>query len=453
MRSLAPAVVAVLAFGAAACQSAPATMSSDAPDTGDAVVAALESAAYPIRTDAPLSDTEDLEAFGDMIGDARIASIGEATHSSHEFVAEQHRILRYLVEDKGFRTFAREVSWTTGERLDDYVVHGIGDPGAIMSNELQTFYGVHDTREFLDLVEWMRERNTRAEPGDEVRFLGMDAGFAGLNGFDALDAHVHAQQPDLRPVFDRLRAELAPAPGWGLQQYLADRMSLPVEERRAVATRAESAAAMLQDAGPRPGADPDDHAWAVQRATAIAQVAREFAFDTTTPEGAAEAGRHRDRSMLANITWWEQRTGHKIMVSSFNAHAAYEPIDRGFVPEPLGGLLRDRYGDDLVTAGTSFSTGSFNAEDADGFGRFRVGPPPPEHNGHTLAAVPHAAYLVDLRTVEDPARSWLAEPRPAYSAGNYYDPAENSVDVALGRAYDLLLHIDEVEAADLRKQP
>ena len=179
---------------------------------------------------------------------ARIASVGEATHSSREFVTTQHRMFRYLVEEKGFRTFAREISWTTGERLDDYVLHGTGDPAEIMSQEFQTFYAVFDNREFLDFVEWMREYNTRAEPGDEVRFMGADVGFPGLNVFDELDAYVHHRQPDLRPVFDRLRAELAPAPGQDLQQYMTERQSRPLAEREALAARAEQAATMLHAA-------------------------------------------------------------------------------------------------------------------------------------------------------------------------------------------------------------
>lgn len=49
----------------------------------------------------------------------------------------------------------------------------------------------------------------------------------GLNVFDELDAYIHHRQPDLRPAFDRLRTELAPAPGQDVQQYLTERQSRP----------------------------------------------------------------------------------------------------------------------------------------------------------------------------------------------------------------------------------
>ncbi|MFI5683376.1 erythromycin esterase family protein [Streptomyces sp. NPDC051636] len=35
-----------------------------------------------------------------------------------------------MVEEKGFRTFALEGSWSTGLRLDDHVVHGKGTRAA-----------------------------------------------------------------------------------------------------------------------------------------------------------------------------------------------------------------------------------------------------------------------------------------------------------------------------------
>ncbi|MFF1401917.1 erythromycin esterase family protein [Streptomyces sp. NPDC058294] len=61
-------------------------------------------------------------------GAARVLWLGEATHGSHDFFALKDRVFRHLVEEKGFCTCALEAPWTTGRRLDDFVVHGTGDP-------------------------------------------------------------------------------------------------------------------------------------------------------------------------------------------------------------------------------------------------------------------------------------------------------------------------------------
>jgi len=104
------------------------------------VVDALERDAYSLRTVEPGGDTTDLRALDRMIGHARVVGVGEATHSSHDFFALKDRVFRHLVEEKGFRTFALEGSWSTGLRLNDYVLYGKGDPRRIMSEEFQSEY-------------------------------------------------------------------------------------------------------------------------------------------------------------------------------------------------------------------------------------------------------------------------------------------------------------------------
>src|SRR5699024_8626772 len=121
----------------------------------------LERSSHPLRTTEPGGDDADLRPFGAMVGDADIVSLGEPTHSSHEFVTMHQRLFDHLVEEKGFTTFARELSWSTGLLLNEYVQNGTGDPEQIMDRELETFYQVFDNREFLDFIESMRSYNQR----------------------------------------------------------------------------------------------------------------------------------------------------------------------------------------------------------------------------------------------------------------------------------------------------
>src|SRR5690606_23832351 len=66
---------------------------------------ALQQAARPLRTVQPTGPLDDLRPLGDTVGDARLAGIGQAAHGGHEFLAFQHRAFRYLVTEKGFRSF------------------------------------------------------------------------------------------------------------------------------------------------------------------------------------------------------------------------------------------------------------------------------------------------------------------------------------------------------------
>ncbi|MDQ1007806.1 ABC-type Mn2+/Zn2+ transport system ATPase subunit [Streptomyces sp. V4I23] len=63
-----------------------------------------------------------------------------------EFFSLKHRVLRYLVEHEGFRTFALQTSWSSGLRLDTYVRTGEGDPRRLMREEFQDTYAWWNTR-------------------------------------------------------------------------------------------------------------------------------------------------------------------------------------------------------------------------------------------------------------------------------------------------------------------
>ena len=62
--------------------------------------------AAPLATTEPGGNRDDLAAFGKAVGDARIVSLGEATHGTREFFQLKHRLLEYLVAEKGFTVLA-----------------------------------------------------------------------------------------------------------------------------------------------------------------------------------------------------------------------------------------------------------------------------------------------------------------------------------------------------------
>ncbi|GGZ01438.1 hypothetical protein GCM10010365_20550 [Streptomyces poonensis] len=121
----------------------------------------------------------------------------------------KHRVFRYLVEEQGFTTFALEAPWSTGLVLNEYVLYGKGDPGELMREEFQSSYRIWNTREYLDLLRWMRAHNVR-HPDRPVQFMGEDNGYAGPEPFDAVTDYVSAHHPELLPEFRRLYRELRP---------------------------------------------------------------------------------------------------------------------------------------------------------------------------------------------------------------------------------------------------
>ncbi|MEU1181448.1 erythromycin esterase family protein [Streptomyces sp. NPDC005820] len=436
--------VTVAASGASAAPAA--TTARAAPgDGGPSVVAALDRAAHPLRTVEPGGATGDLRPLDRMIGDARVVGLGEATHGSHEFFALKDRVFRHLVEEKGFRTFALEAPWSTGVRLDDYVVHGRGDPVRIMDEEFQRDYRWWNNTDYLRLVRWMRAYNVD-HPGDPVRFVGDDIAWTGPEMYDQVTRYVADHHPELSARLAELYRGLRPTRATGA--YIAAYLARPYAERAEMARRTGQARELLR--GLPPGADREAFERMLQSATAIDRTAGQYAFDFDDPARAAAAMRYRDEAMADNVLWWQRHTGTRVLLSAHDTHLGYVSPDPAEHPEVQGAFLRDALGAGYLSVGVTFDRGSFRATGSDdgAVRRWTLGPAGPGSNEATLDRVRYRDYAVDLRSVGEPARTWLSAARPTRAIGTAYP--EEPQDIALASTHDVLIHLHRVAAAALR---
>ena len=104
-----------------------------------------------------------------VVGDARIVSLGEATHGTREFFQLKHRMLEFLATQMGFTIFSIEANMPEAYRLNDYVLNGKGDPVKLIKG---MYFWTWDTQEVLDMVLWMREFNKSGK--GRVEFTGFD---------------------------------------------------------------------------------------------------------------------------------------------------------------------------------------------------------------------------------------------------------------------------------------
>ncbi|MER5352098.1 erythromycin esterase family protein [Kitasatospora sp. NPDC002551] len=438
----APVSPAAPAVPAAPASSAPPVSPADgyaATARRSAVVRALESVAQPLRTTEPGARTADLRALDAMIGDAAVVGLGEATHGSHEFFAMKHRLFRHLVEEKGFTTFALETSWTSGLLVDEYVQGGPGDARQVVKEALGG--SPWEREEFADLIDWMRAHN-RSHPQRPLHFVGDDIGAPRLGDriFERVTSYVREVRPDAVARLDGLYAGLRPF------DDVFGYLRLPLAERRENAARAQQALDLVTATG-APGEDA--HEWAVQHARNIAQTFAFAGLDLTDPASVSAAEQLRDRVMADTTAWWQRRTGGKVLLSAHNGHTGYLATDTFLYPKPQGSHLRDAYGSDYVAIGFTFDSGSFLTNDEILTGAWKTVTVPaatPDMNEYTLDQVRYRDYYLDLRTAPRAARDWLDVTRPTYDAGSVFvdDPMPR---LALGRAYDVLVHLNQVTQA------
>src|SRR5256885_4649696 len=79
----------------------------------------------------PLSgEANDYDALLELIGDARIVLLGEASHGTHEFYFERAQITKRLIAEKNFTVLAIEADWPDASRVYRYVRGTCADANA-----------------------------------------------------------------------------------------------------------------------------------------------------------------------------------------------------------------------------------------------------------------------------------------------------------------------------------
>lgn len=129
----------------------------------------ITSAAHPLAAVDPNASLSDLAPLGGMIGDASIVGVARGTHGACEFSQLTHRILRFLVQEHGFRSLAIETSWTTGLEVDAWLQTGRGE----VTDRLRETHSWWRLPEFLEVLSWMRGFNEQ-HVDDPVRLVGLD---------------------------------------------------------------------------------------------------------------------------------------------------------------------------------------------------------------------------------------------------------------------------------------
>lgn len=430
------AVLAVAALTLPSCGSTPATPSPGTSAHADALAGAsawLRGAASPFDRVDPADNLDDLEPLRGLVGDARIVSLGEATHGTREFFQMKHRVLRFLVERMGFTAFAIEATWPEANRLDRYVRTGEGDPAVLLSG---LYFWTWNTDEVLQLIQWMRRYN---EAGGSVGFYGFDMQYPGM-AIDNVARFVAAVDRGASAEFAQRYECLAryandasgrsPSPGYSAQAGAYRDACL--QDLRWVQDTLNSRRASYEAAS-------SALEWA--RAVQSARVAIQY-------EEMSSNRRSRDLAMADNAKWLLDQlpAGGKIVLWAHNGHVSTSSS------ATMGWALREMFGQAMVVMGFSFAQGTFNAVGVSGSTYTALGP-------HTVSGPKYDSYeeyfsasgmprfFLDLRnrSTTSGAPSWLSGPRSALSIGAVYADATPDTyyySARLPAEYDAIIFLD-----------
>ena len=122
-------------------------------------------------------DPRDYDRLLELIGDARIVLLGEASHGTHEFYSERATISERLIVEKGFSVLAIEADWPDAARVHRYVRGGNEDADAHEAlggfRRFPTWMWRNTV--VVEFIEWLRGHNqTLDSKHAPAGFYGMD---------------------------------------------------------------------------------------------------------------------------------------------------------------------------------------------------------------------------------------------------------------------------------------
>ncbi|MGB7846316.1 MAG: erythromycin esterase family protein, partial [Candidatus Acidiferrum sp.] len=397
----------------------------------------LKSAAIPLESTSPDRGLEDLRRIEAIIGNARIVAMGEETHGTREFFQMKHRMLEYLVEEKGFTIFGIEANWPESLAINDYVLNGRGDAAEALNG---LYFWTWNTEEVLEMIQWMRKYNQDPKHTKKVKFFGFDmqvAHVAARNVQDYLEkvdpAEAQLASMVLAPVGDASRERDSAGKSktlWQRVEELVEALLERLEGRRKKYVEASSL---------KEWTSAQHNLEIVRQAAEMNSVDR---FGTFSP---------RDQSMAQNVKWIIEQEGpeSKIMLWAHNGHVATAPLGDG---DSMGTALRKIYGAEMVVCGFSFDEGSFQAiERGKGLRQFTVGPAAPGSLDAALAAPGIPLYAIDLRSAPSSGAvgEWLNAPQLMRSIGAVYNESLPGAFVGpvSPHSFDVLFFVNRTTAA------
>jgi len=359
---------------------------------------------------------------------ARVVALGDATHGTHEIYAAKQRLVPLLVKE-GFRTIAFEAPFAEWAKLDDYVVHGTGDPAAALNFRLYWFW---DTEEILELIEWARAENA-AGLTPPIRITGVDstepASAAALvvDFLRRVDPGAVAEAEENYSCLGQLQM------GQTFCRWGVGAVRPMLEARRAEYALASS---------------PDE----VERILHVARVVEQGEQVIATYHGA------RDEVMAENIEWHAAR-GEKVIVIGHNEHWGQTPyrLTRPSLIKSAGMYLTEFLGDDYFVLGSTALDGTFQAIDYEGaFGEIRpqVMTPPSSDDFATL--FDRAGLETMIVPMHGPLPNWLAGTHRMRIAGSSVQSrTKTTLDLPadFGTKFDAVLYVKRSTPTRVRHWP
>jgi erythromycin esterase-like protein len=422
----------------------------------DAVDAVREAARwFPAPSDGVAErPSEVLPALLDLIGDARLVLIGEATHGTDEFYSIRAELTKALIQSKQFNLVAAEADWPDAYRVNRWVRHMSEEPGAAaaLGDFVRFPRWMWRNTVVVDFVEWLCRYNAKRMASDRIGFYGLDL-YSLHTSIDAVLKYLREVDPEAA-VRARQRYSCFEHFGSDPQRYgYAATLGLSRScEDDVVAQLVELRNAAAEYARRDGYVAEDEYFFAEQNARLVhnAEMYYRAMF-----AGQVESWNLRDIHMMetldALMAWTTRRSEYvRAVVWAHNSHLGdARATQMGAWGElNLGQLARERHGDRVFLIGFTTHTGTVTAarewnEPAE---RRRVTPSMPGSYERLFHDTDFERFVLATSTTRDA----LAEARLERTVGVIYKPeterASHYFRARMADQFDAVIHIDTTSA-------
>ncbi|TFZ07451.1 erythromycin esterase family protein [Ramlibacter henchirensis] len=408
----------------------------------------------------PLSGgASDHDALLGMIGNARFALLGEASHGTAEFYRERIRITRRLITERGFTAVVVEADWPDAWRVNRYVRGRSDDPDAVSAlSGFQRFPAwMWRNTEVRDFIEWLREFNRGRPLARQVGFYGMDL-YSLYGSIQVVLQYLDRVDPDQArkararyACFDHADQD-SQSYGYGASHGLS-----PSCEDEAVQQLRDMNRLVATTPPGAGGADNDELFFAQQNARLVRNAEEYY---RTMFRGRVSSWNLRDSHMLETVQALDRHLGatgapSRMALWAHNSHLGdASATQMGELGEwNVGQLMRDRYAADAVLVGFSTHRGWVTAANDwdEPAQRKRVRDGLPGSWEDAFHCVGMDGFMLPLRGNEA-LRPVANKRRLQRAIGVIYRPEterqSHYFDTRLADQFDAMIHIDETHALE-----
>jgi len=406
---------------------------------------------YSIDSTTPNSPNTDLQRLDSLFLNKQLIAMGEATHGTKEFFQLKHRFFQYLVEKHNVTVFAIEANFTEALVLNDYILTGKGNPTQLIG---RMYFWTWYTKEFLALVEWMRNYNADPAHTNKIKFYGFDIQFT-KGATEAITTYLKKTNDTLADLFQKISPTLLQlefgnayaAQTLNHRQFLQSSIESLIKYFETNCTRFEQLTNKNEYQITLQQIKNLHYAILTQKMNLKSlKFSRKQKMNRTELSGYVI----RDSCMAQNVKWiYEFEGKSKIFLWAHNGHVAKAPM----AYRPMGEFLDKQYDSTYCSIGFDFNQGGFQAKEPIGedyqLKTFNV-KPRKESLAFQLLKINYPISLLNLSAMKpaDYQLKWLLnDVQTIRSIGALFYPESEGYFLAdlknLNQLFDALIFIDK----------